>query len=72
MTVSFSMPPMPPGELTLKKSPPGRGMRAPLGEILKDLYHNGTAQWWERQKGEALIPPLERNYTVLVQMLMLG
>ena len=37
------------------------GMRAPLGEILKDLYHNGTAQWWERQKGEALIPPLERE-----------
>lgn len=44
-------------------------MRAPLWEILNDLYHNGTAQWWERQKGEALIPPLERNYTVLVQML---
>jgi cold shock CspA family protein len=47
-------------------------MKAPLWEILRDLYHNGTAQWWERQKGDALIPPLERNYTVLVNMLMLG
>lgn len=47
-------------------------MKAPLWEILGDLYHNGTAQWWERQKGDALIPPLERNYTVLVNMLMLG
>lgn len=44
-------------------------MKAPLWEILRDLYHNGTAQWWERQKGDALIPPLERNYTVLVNML---
>ena len=47
-------------------------MKAPLWEILRDLYHNGTAQWWERQKGDPLIPPLERNYTVLVTMLMLG
>ncbi|CAK9055527.1 unnamed protein product [Durusdinium trenchii] len=41
-------------------------MKAPLWEIVKDLYRNGTAIWWERSKGEPLIPALERNYTVLV------
>lgn len=44
-------------------------MKAPLWEIVKDLYRNGTAIWWERSKGEPLILALERNYTVLVQML---
>lgn len=37
-----------------------------MWEIVKDLYRNGTAIWWERSKGEPLIPALERNYTVLV------
>ncbi|CAJ1360184.1 unnamed protein product [Effrenium voratum] len=46
-------------------------MRAPLWEILQDYWQNGTAIWWERSKGEALVPALERNYTVLARMLEL-
>ena len=44
-------------------------MRAPLWVIAREYAQNGTAVWWEREKAEALIPPLERNYTVLVRML---
>ena len=44
-------------------------MRAPLWVIAGEYAQNGAAVWWEREKAEALIPPLERNYTVLVRML---
>ena len=44
-------------------------MRAPLWEILPEVWRNGSAVWWSRSRSEALIPAIERNYTVLNEML---
>ena len=45
-------------------------MRAPLWVIAREYWQNGSAVWWSRKRGEALIPPLERDYTVLNNMIV--